>query len=137
MAMFLQRTRLTPLPDATPRFVFQGLAALMVSGKSGTEMRDLMPTTPPELAEVLRCDSDGTTYAEVTARTLLRGGTRTATYLTQALDSLSRIVPRSQIDMLEGADHNAPTKAPHRPSRSASPRSSSRVEHRPSPGEGG
>ncbi|WP_345543692.1 alpha/beta hydrolase [Microbacterium jejuense] len=114
MALFLQRTRRTPLPDATPRFVFQVLAALMVRGKSGAEMRDLMPTTPPELSEVLRCDSDGAGYAEVTARTLLIGGTKTPTYLTGVLDPLSRIILDSHVEMLEGADHNAPDEnSPH------------------------
>ncbi|GAA5206441.1 alpha/beta hydrolase [Microbacterium kyungheense] len=111
MALFLQRTRLTPLPDATPRFVFQGLAALMVRGKSGTEMRDLMPTTPPELTEVLRYDSDGAGYAEVAAKTLLIGGTKTPAYLTDVLETLSHTIPHSHVEMLEGADHNAPDES--------------------------
>lgn len=71
-------------------------------------MRGLMPTTPAELTEVLRCDSDGLSYAEVTAKTLLIGGTKTPRYLTSVFDSLSRIIPRCQVEMLDGADHNAP-----------------------------
>jgi pimeloyl-ACP methyl ester carboxylesterase len=111
MALFLHRTRLTPLPDSTPRLVFLALAALMVNGKSGAEMRDLMPTTPAELTEVARYDSDGATYARVTAKTLLLGGTKTPTYLTGVLGPLSRIIPQSRVEMLDAADHNAPDES--------------------------
>jgi pimeloyl-ACP methyl ester carboxylesterase len=108
MALFLRRTGLTPFPAATPRFVYLALSALMVSGKHGAEMRNLMPLTPPELAEVVRHDSDGSDYAQVTATTLLLGGTRSPGYLTGVLDPLARIMPNASVGLLEGADHNAP-----------------------------
>ncbi|WP_328617826.1 alpha/beta hydrolase [Amycolatopsis sp. NBC_00355] len=111
MALFLHRTRLTPLPGSTPRVVFLALAALLVGGRSGVEMRDLMPTTPPELTEVARYDSDGATYAEVMARTLLLGGTRTPAYLLGVLEPLSRVIPRARVELLDGADHNAPDES--------------------------
>jgi pimeloyl-ACP methyl ester carboxylesterase len=111
MALFLQRTRLTPLPDSTPRFVFLALAALMLSGQGGAEMRQLMPTTPPELAEIERYDSDGTPYRELSAETLLLGGTSTPAYLTGVLEPLAQLIPHSRVEMLQGADHNAPDES--------------------------
>ena len=111
MSLFLKRTRLTPFPASTPRFVFSALSALMVGGRNGAEMRSLMPTTPPEIREIMRFDSDGANYAEITADTLLLGGSKTPTYLTGVLDPLQRIIPTARVAMLHGADHNAPDES--------------------------
>jgi pimeloyl-ACP methyl ester carboxylesterase len=108
MALFLHSTRLIPLRYA-PYPVCWALAVLLV-GRGG-EMRDLMPTTPPELDEVARADGDGSSYAAVRAETLLIDGTRSPEYLRGVLDLLARIVPRAHRMTLDGADHNAPDES--------------------------
>ncbi|HWD61393.1 MAG TPA: alpha/beta hydrolase [Humibacter sp.] len=112
MALFLRATGLIPLRFA-PYPVCWALAVLMVGHRG--EMRDLMPTTPAELDEVARADSDGSGYATITANTLLASGTRSPDYLTRILDSLSGILPHATRLVVNGADHNAPDEsAPER-----------------------
>jgi pimeloyl-ACP methyl ester carboxylesterase len=108
MTVFLRRSGIVPIGNP-PGFVFRLLAtALLYGGKEGAETRRLMPTTPLELAEIARLDSDGREYAAVTARTLLLAGTRTNPYLPRAVTELSAILPDSTFEILEGLDHNAP-----------------------------
>jgi hypothetical protein len=67
-----------------------------------------MPTTPRELGEIVRLDSDGSEYAGITTETLLLAGTRTAPYLTRAVTELANILPNATSETLDGLDHNAP-----------------------------
>ncbi|MDM4763994.1 alpha/beta hydrolase [Galbitalea sp. SE-J8] len=108
LALFFHRTRLIPLPR-TPYAVCWALSWLMAGHPS--EVRDLMPTTAPELDVVAGADSDGSRYASVSAETLLIGGTRAPAYLTGVLDPLARIVPDARHVTLDGADHNAPDES--------------------------
>lgn len=108
MALFLHATGLLPLPWA-PYPLCWAIAWLMVGRPS--EMRDLMPTTPAELDELARADSDGSGFATITADTLLLSGSASPTALTGVLEPLSAIIPRARHVALTGADHNAPDES--------------------------
>jgi pimeloyl-ACP methyl ester carboxylesterase len=108
MTVFLRRSGIVPIGNP-PGFVFRLLAtALLYGGKEGAETRRLMPTTPLELAEIARLDSDGSEYITSKTRTLLLAGTRTNPYLTRAVRELAAILPDSTFEIIEGLDHNAP-----------------------------
>jgi pimeloyl-ACP methyl ester carboxylesterase len=107
MTLFLDRSRLTPLGNA-PRFVFAGLAVLLLHGSDGAETRAMMSTTPDELEEVARLDSDGSRYAAIASRTLILSGTRSPGYLTEVMPRLAEIMPNAEHQSLDGLDHNAP-----------------------------
>ncbi|WP_433424641.1 alpha/beta fold hydrolase [Microtetraspora malaysiensis] len=107
MAIFLKGTRLAPIGDA-PTAVFRALAFLMLRGADGRDMRAMMPTTPAEIGEIVRLDSDGGRYAAVASPTLLIGGQKSPTYLTGVLPHLARTMPDARHVILPGLDHNAP-----------------------------
>jgi pimeloyl-ACP methyl ester carboxylesterase len=108
MTLFLRRSGIVPIGNP-PAFVFRLLAtALLYGGKEGAETRRLMPTTPRELGEIARLDSDGTEYAAIRTTTLLLAGTRTSPSLTRAVGELAAILPNASAEILEGLDHNAP-----------------------------
>ncbi|GAA4589047.1 alpha/beta hydrolase [Planotetraspora phitsanulokensis] len=107
MATFLKATRLAPIGDA-PTPVFRALAFLLLLGTDGRETRAMMPTTPPEMNEIFRLDSDGSRYAGVDSPTLLLGGEKTPAYVTDVLPRLARVVPDARHVILPGLDHNAP-----------------------------
>ncbi|MFI5958432.1 alpha/beta fold hydrolase [Cryptosporangium sp. NPDC051539] len=107
MATFLKGTRLVPIGDA-PYFVYRALAHLLLRGADGAETRAMMPTTPAEIAEIARLDSDGRRYASIQSPTLLLGGGRTPDYLTTALRRLDQLLPDSECHVHPDLDHNAP-----------------------------
>lgn len=107
MATFLKRTRLTPLGNA-PMPVFRGLAYLMPRGSDGAETRAMMTTTPAEIGEVVRLDSDGGRNAGIGSPTLLLGGRRSPGYITGLLPQLVHVIPAARCRILDGLDHNAP-----------------------------
>lgn len=107
MALFLKRTRLAPIGDA-PMFVFRALAFLLLHGSDGADTKAMMATTPAEIAEVIRLDSDGSRYGEIKGRTLLLGGSKTPCYLTDVLPRLASIIPGAKCTILSELDHNAP-----------------------------
>ncbi len=108
MTLFLRRSKIVPIGNA-PAFVFWLLAiGLLYGGKEAIETRALMPTSPKELAEIARLDSDGTQYAAVRSQSLLLAGTRTNPYLPRAVAELAAIIPNASYEILEGLNHNAP-----------------------------
>jgi pimeloyl-ACP methyl ester carboxylesterase len=107
MALFLKRTRLAPIGDA-PMPVFRALAYLLLHGSDGPDTRAMMATTPAEIGEVVRHDSDGGRYAEIASPTLLLGGGKSPSYLTTVLGELADIMPDARRVILRGLDHNAP-----------------------------
>jgi pimeloyl-ACP methyl ester carboxylesterase len=106
MAVFLRGTRL--LPFSLPMPLMVPFAGIMLSGASGREMRDMMPTTPGEIAEIVRHDSDGTPYAEISVPVLLLGGSKSPASLTGVLPTLAEQIPDARIEIIPGLDHNAP-----------------------------
>ncbi|GAA4602297.1 hypothetical protein GCM10023195_06840 [Actinoallomurus liliacearum] len=113
MATFLKGTRLTPIGDA-PTPVFRALAFLLLRGADGHDTSAMMATTPAEIGEIARLDSDGTRYAGIASPTLLMGGGKSPTYLTGVLPRLAGVIPDARHVILRGLDHNAPDlNAPH------------------------
>jgi pimeloyl-ACP methyl ester carboxylesterase len=107
MATFLKGTRLAPVGNA-PTPVFRALAFLLLHGTDGPDTRAMMATTPAEIGEIVRLDSDGTRYAGIASRTLLIGGEKSPAYLTGVLPGLAGVIPDAQHVILRGLDHNAP-----------------------------
>ncbi|MFI6599393.1 alpha/beta fold hydrolase [Nonomuraea sp. NPDC050536] len=107
MAVFLKATRLTPIGDA-PTPVFRALAFMLLRGADGRDTRAMMATTPAEIREIIRLDSDGARYASVDSPTLLLGGDKSPDYLTRVLPYLGHIMPDARHEILPGLDHNAP-----------------------------
>ncbi|MEU4294486.1 alpha/beta hydrolase [Kribbella sp. NPDC026596] len=105
METFLKGTGLVPF-KATP--LLWAIAFLMLHGSGGRETRDLMPTTPAEIGEIARLDSDGSRYAAIASRTLLLGGEKSPAYLTGVLPRLASILPGAEYSILPDLDHNAP-----------------------------
>jgi len=110
MALFLRSTRLTPLGNA-PRPVYLALSALLLGGRDGLQTRELMSTTPREMREVARTDSDGSGYRSIEAATLLLRGTKSPPYLTGVLDTLGEVIPHARVESVVAADHNAPDES--------------------------
>jgi pimeloyl-ACP methyl ester carboxylesterase len=105
MATFLKGTNLLPL---RANALLWAVSFLMLRGSGGRETREMMPTTPAEIAEIARLDSDGSRYAGIASRTLLLGGEKSPAYLTGVLPRLTTIVPNAEYAILPGLDHNAP-----------------------------
>lgn len=114
MAIFLKKAKNSEVYK-WPRPLIYLLSAWLLSGKDGKEMRQLMHTTPAELREVQRADSNGDEYAAVTADTLLLGGERGSEPLLSALPQLQRILPHAQLKILPELHHNAPDLGPFKP----------------------
>lgn len=111
MAIFLKKAQISEV-DILPFPFLYCLAGMLLSRKSGKEMRALMPTTPPEIREVQRADSDGRQYANITADTLLLGGERGSKPLLAAMSMLQDIIPQVHCQVFEGLNHNAPDLGP-------------------------
>jgi pimeloyl-ACP methyl ester carboxylesterase len=107
MSLFLRRSKIVPIGNA-PQIVFRLLATLLLFGGDGKETRALMATSPRELGELLRTDSDGSEYSAISAPMLLLARTRTNPYLTKAVLRLGTIIPGATAEVIEGLDHNAP-----------------------------
>jgi pimeloyl-ACP methyl ester carboxylesterase len=103
MATYLQGTNVSPY-RAVPLL----RAISLVHGPRGREIHELMRTTPAEIAEIARLDSDGGRYAEIASRTLLLGGTKSPTYRTGVLPRLAAILPNADFQILPDLAHNAP-----------------------------
>ena len=107
MATFLEGTRLAPIGNA-PSVAYRALALLLLHGADGRDTRAMMSTTPAELNEIVRLDSDGSRYAGVSSPTLLIGGGKTPAYVTGVLAHLAGTMPDARHVMLADLDHNAP-----------------------------
>ena len=105
MTTFLKGTDLLPF---RARPLLWAISLLMLRGSGGRETREMMPTTPAEIGEVARLDSDGSRYAGIASRTLLLGGEKSPAYLTGVLPQLATILPSAEYTILPGLDHNAP-----------------------------
>lgn len=107
MTTFLHSTGLTPLGRA-PKLVFRLLAFALLRGDDGPDTRAMMATTPGEVGEVVRLDSDGSRYAAITCPTLLLGAGGAPAYLRNVLPRLAQIIPEAGFEIIDGLDHNAP-----------------------------
>ena len=104
--------------DALPLGAIRMLCALYMWGTRGRILPTLVTTMPSELAEIVRLDSDGLRYADVTARTLLLAGANSRAFLTSPPLELARIIPHAEARVLAGLAHMAPdVQAPARIAR--------------------
>ncbi|MFI7538249.1 alpha/beta fold hydrolase [Streptosporangium sp. NPDC049376] len=99
---------LTALHLGLRRRVAALMAFMMLSGAEGRDMRAMMATTPAEIGEIGRLDSDGTRYAGIASPALLLGGEKTPGYLTGVLPRLAEVMPDARYVISRGLDHNAP-----------------------------
>jgi pimeloyl-ACP methyl ester carboxylesterase len=108
MALFLKRLGLLPLGKA-PAFVYTAIAALMLADKEGAEMRNMMPTTPAEIGELARLDSDGSRYRAIRSPTLILAGDKTfPAFLPPMCKELAGTIPGARYELIAGLGHNAP-----------------------------
>jgi pimeloyl-ACP methyl ester carboxylesterase len=105
MATFFKGTNLLPFRAAP---LLWAVSFLIVHGPRGRETREMMPTTPGEIGEIVRLDSDGSRYAGIASRTLLLGGAKSPGYLTGVLPRLASFMPNAEFRILPELDHNAP-----------------------------
>ncbi len=108
---FLQKSGISAV-SAWPRPLLWVLAALLLRGQSGREMKMLMPTTPGELREILRADSDGSPYRNISADTMLLAGEQGARPLLAILPTLQTMIPNATYRLLPKLNHNAPDLGP-------------------------
>jgi pimeloyl-ACP methyl ester carboxylesterase len=109
MALFLKGAGLLPFGDA-PGFVYTAIATLMLAGgKEGAEMRALMPTTPAEIGELARLDSDGSRYRAIRSPTLVLAGDKSLPASLRLMSKeLADIIPDARFELVSGLGHNGP-----------------------------
>ena len=101
--------------EALPLGAIRVLCALYNWGTRGPVPPTLVTTMPLELAEIVRLDSDGLRYADVSAQALLLAGANSRAFLTSPLRELARIIPHAEARELTGLAHMAPdVQAPAR-----------------------
>jgi pimeloyl-ACP methyl ester carboxylesterase len=106
MALFLKRAGLLPFGKAP---VHMAIAALLLSGKQGAEMRAMMPASPAELGERTRLDSDGSRYKAIPSPTLILAGDKSLPALLRAnAEELAGIIPHARFELIPDVGHNAP-----------------------------
>lgn len=113
MALFLRRVGLLPFGNA-PGFVYTAVAALMLAGgEEGAEMRAMMPTTPAEIGEVARLDSDGSRYRAISSPTLVLTGDKTMpAALPLMCKELADIIPDARYELIAGPRPRRPPALP-------------------------
>ncbi len=111
-AIFLKESKLSSV-SSWPKPFISLLAFLLLRGKSGKEMLDLMPNTVGEVREVQRADSDGSEYGAIQADTMLLGGRKGARALIEVLPLLTEIIPHAGYAVLPRLSHNGPDLGPY------------------------
>jgi pimeloyl-ACP methyl ester carboxylesterase len=111
MVIFLKKAQLS-MVSSWPKPLLYLLAMLLMSGRSGREMRALMPTTPAEIRETEHADSDGSSYLNISANTLLLAGENGAKPIIKILPTLQAIIPKSMYRLIPKLHHNSPDLGP-------------------------
>jgi hypothetical protein len=109
--LFLKKSKLSSV-SAWPTPILYALAALLLAGPSGREMRNLMPNASAEIREVQRADSNGLEFHAISADTLLLGGEKGAAAILHILPELKNIIPQADCTILPGLNHNGPDLGP-------------------------
>ena len=95
-----------------PSPIFKLIAKFCVDKDELEAMSKVLPTLPGEAREVLRHDSDGSQYAQITTETLLLLGSESPAFLHQAVRTLESVLPDSKSVLFPGLDHAVPNEAP-------------------------
>ena len=91
-----------------PHWMLYALFSLMLRGKEGREIIELLPTGIHEGRECQRLDSTHSRYRHIRSRTLLLGGANSPDFLLAILPVLAEIIPHARVVQLAGLDHTAP-----------------------------
>jgi pimeloyl-ACP methyl ester carboxylesterase len=98
---------LTPMPLSQIKALFE----THLTKDDVQEKKEILPTVPNEVREVLKLDSKSDQYMEVMADTLLLSGSESPDYLHQAIRTLESVLPHSETLVFPGLDHISPTEA--------------------------
>ena len=110
MVAFFKGLRLNWM-SGLPFWVLAAISRLMLHTTDGQEMAGLLPTGVWEIREFRRLEQLGQTYEryqDISAETLLLGGSRSPSYLCNVLPVLAKEIPHARMVELPGLDHNAP-----------------------------
>lgn len=110
MVAFFKGLRLNWM-SRLPFWVLAAISRLMLHTKDGQEMAELLPTGVWEIREFQRLEQLGLTYEryqDISAETLLLGGSRSPSYLRNVLTVLAKEIPHARMVEMPGLDHNAP-----------------------------
>jgi pimeloyl-ACP methyl ester carboxylesterase len=100
----------TPMPVWSLKLALR----LAVRPARWQRIEPLLATLIPEHRQVARLDDTYPSYAAITARTLLLGGSRSPRFLRGALTVLEATLPDARVELLKGLNHNAPDERPGR-----------------------
>jgi pimeloyl-ACP methyl ester carboxylesterase len=96
-----------------PRFILSRLIAIGI--KKGDHVtgddvpfRSLIPTTLVDMRLVKETAGEIQSFSQVSAKTLLMGGSKSSGYLKQALNELESVLPHNKRVEFKGLDHSAP-----------------------------
>jgi pimeloyl-ACP methyl ester carboxylesterase len=115
-ASMVRQSGFAPSPIARmPLRYVRLILRLVISQRRWRQMEPLLEANLAEHEQVTRLD-DGTVdrYASITAKVLLLGGRKSPPFImTDLFDVLSRTIPDSAVEIIDGLDHTAPDeKAP-------------------------
>lgn len=91
-----------------PRWILRPFFSLMLRGKEGSEIAELLKTGIHEVREAQHLDSAYKRYRNIHAKTLLVGGAKSPAFLLDVLPVLAETLPHTQVMTLPGLDHTAP-----------------------------
>ena len=94
--------------DALPLAAIQALVALYTWGNHRRDRPTLVTAMSAELAQIVRLDSDGSRYADISVRTLLLAGANSRAFLTSPPRELARVIPHAEARVVAGLAHMAP-----------------------------
>ena len=91
-----------------PHWTLRALFSLMLRGKEGREIRELLPTIIHEGKECQHLDATYGRYRHIRSQTLLLGGENSPDFLLRVLPLLAETMPHARVMKLPGLDHTAP-----------------------------
>ena len=109
-----------PLLNLMPRWLLERLTTMMMAGeekKAGADdvtMRMLAPTLHYDFQLVAETDGSLERFADLPTDVLLLGGSKSPAYLTAALDTLEKVLPRAKRVEFPGLGHDASGNADRR-----------------------
>lgn len=98
---------------ALPRPLARVLASVVLAvdsrrSRPGPSLRDLVPSVRYDFAVVGGVDGHGQRFAEITRPTLLLTGSRSPSFLKEAIRALHELIPQAELVDLKELDHSGP-----------------------------
>ncbi len=107
MTLFIKGLRLNWM-SRLPQWVWHPLFSIMLRGKEGSEIKELLLTGAREIRAVQQLESTYPRYHAIKADTLLLGGRKSPAYLLDVLPVLAATIPHAHQRILPSLDHTAP-----------------------------